>query len=170
MQSPSPIELLLTLQDSDLIFSPLRSLLWSPEYRCLSLYMPIFYHTQEKQLTKLCISQTSMESPLHQESVSFTAAIFLMVLKRYLSSELMPTSPICCKHLLLQPEWNCFINSEILQRCMGWLISCKVFIEHQTCFTFVVFFFLVAYSVWYMVLGLIIVIVFISINGAKWLT
>lgn len=86
----------------------------------------------------------------------------------YPSNELMPTSPICHERLLCHREWNCFINSEVLHRCRGWLISCKGFIEHQAYFAVVIYFsWRLQCLHWYMVLDLIIVIILISISVAK---
>lgn len=134
------------------------------------LYISFFYHTQEKQLTDLPISQTSMKSSLSQEPCLLRSYNILHGALRYLSNEWMSTSPIYCEHLPHQQERTCFINSEVLHRCRGWLICCKVFIEHQACFTVVMYFSGGLQRLrWYIVLGLITVIVLISIDATKWL-
>lgn len=135
-----------------------------------------FHHTlpSSKQLTRqatntdLPVTQTGTKPSLREVSCLLHRCVIPPGALRYLSSELLSTSPICCEHLLHQPEWNCFINSEVLHRCRGWLIYGKVFIEHQGCFPVVIYFFLQCLP-WYMVLRLIIVIVLISIDAMKWL-
>lgn len=123
--------LLATLWDSAALFPLVVRGDLSPA-RCL---LP---PTQEKRWTDLLTSPTRLTSS--------TRCLIFFLAPKYLPNELMPTSSPCCAQLLYQPEGNCFINSEVLHRCRGWLISRKVFIEHQPALP-LWYIFLVAYNV-----------------------
>ena len=113
----SSLLFLITLSDSDLAFSPLRRFLRSPGEVPLLLHTFFFCHSQEKQLTDLPSSQARRKPSLSWESCLLHSYNIPHAALRYLSNELMSTSPICCEHLLRQPERTCFINSEVLHRC-----------------------------------------------------